>query len=117
VAHVDVPVLAAGGIVDRRGFAAALRWGAQDVVVSTGFLATRESFAHDYHKRRLVEAKVGETIHRSLSRQLAKRRCGAGTSQQRHAQRTRRSVSRWPTGYWRRGSTAYISVQHGLAFA
>jgi nitronate monooxygenase len=63
VAHVDVPVLAAGGIVDGSGLAAALRWGAQGVVIGTGFLATRESFAHDYHKRRLVEAKPGETIH------------------------------------------------------
>jgi nitronate monooxygenase len=63
VAHVDVPVLAAGGIVDGGGLAAALRWGAQGVVIGTGFLATRESFAHDYHKRRLVEAKPGETIH------------------------------------------------------
>ena len=63
VARVDAPVLAAGGIVDGRGLAAALRWGAQGAVIGTGFLATRESFAHDYHKRRLVEAKPGETIH------------------------------------------------------
>ena len=63
VAHVDVPVLAAGGIVDGKGLVAALRWGAQGAVIGTGFLATRESFAHDYHKRRVVEAKPGETIH------------------------------------------------------
>ncbi len=63
VSRVDVPVLAAGGIVDGRGLAAALRWGAQGAVVGTGFLATRESFAHDYHKNRIVEAKLGETIH------------------------------------------------------
>jgi nitronate monooxygenase len=63
VSRVDVPVLAAGGIVDGSGLAAALRWGAQGAVVGTGFLATRESFAHDYHKNRIVEAKLGETIH------------------------------------------------------
>ena len=63
VARIDVPILAAGGIVDGSGLAAALRWGAQGVVVGTGFLATRESFAHDYHKLRIVEAKPGETIH------------------------------------------------------
>ncbi len=63
VAHVDVPVLAAGGIVDGTGLAAALQWGAQGTVIGTGFLATRESFAHDYHKWRIVEAKPGETIH------------------------------------------------------
>jgi nitronate monooxygenase len=63
VARVDVPVLAAGGIVDGRGFAAALRQGAQGVVIGTAFLATRESFAHDYHKKRLIEANSGETVH------------------------------------------------------
>jgi nitronate monooxygenase len=63
VARVDVPVLAAGGIVDGTGLAAALRWGAQGAVIGTGFLATRESFAHDYHKWRVVEAKPGETVH------------------------------------------------------
>jgi nitronate monooxygenase len=63
VAHVDVPVLAAGGIVDGNGLAAALRWGAQGVVIGTGFLATRESFAHDYHKMRVIEAMPGETTH------------------------------------------------------
>jgi nitronate monooxygenase len=63
VARVDVPVLAAGGIVDGGGLAAALLWGAQGAVIGTGFLATKESFAHEYHKRRIVEATPGETIH------------------------------------------------------
>ena len=63
VAHVDLPVLAAGGIVDGRGLVAALGWGAQGAVIGTGFLATQESFAHDYHKRRIVAAEHGETIH------------------------------------------------------
>lgn len=63
VARVDVPVLAAGGMVDGRGLAASLRWGAQGVVIGTAFLATRESFAHDYHKRRIVDSKPGETVH------------------------------------------------------
>jgi len=62
VARVDVPVLAAGGIVDGQGLADALRWGAQGAVVGTGFLATRESFAHDYHKQRIIDAKPGETV-------------------------------------------------------
>lgn len=63
VSRVGVPVLAAGGIVDGKGLAAALRWGAQGVLVGTAFLATRESFAHDYHKQRIVEARPGETVH------------------------------------------------------
>lgn len=62
VSHVDRPVLAAGGIVDGRGLAAALALGAQGVVIGTGFLATREAFAHEYHKNRIVEARPGETV-------------------------------------------------------
>lgn len=63
VARVEVPVLAAGGIVDGRGLVAMLELGAQGVVIGTGFLATRESFAHDYHKQRIVDARPGETVH------------------------------------------------------
>jgi nitronate monooxygenase len=40
-----------------------LSLGAQGAVIGTGFLATRESFAHDYHKRRIVAAQPGETHH------------------------------------------------------
>ena len=54
VARVEVPVLAAGGIVDGAGLAAVLTLGAQGAVVGTAFLATRESFAHDYHKQRIL---------------------------------------------------------------
>jgi nitronate monooxygenase len=63
VARVDVPVLAAGGIVDGQGLAAALAGGAQGAVIGTGFLATRESFAHDYHKNRIVVAEPGKTVY------------------------------------------------------
>ena len=58
-----VPVLAAGGISDGRGLATALSLGAQGVVIGTAFLATHESFAHDYHKARIVGARSGETVH------------------------------------------------------
>ncbi|MGH7088687.1 MAG: DUF6306 domain-containing protein, partial [Stellaceae bacterium] len=40
----------------------ALALGAQGAMVGTGFLATRESFAHDYHKRRVIEARADETV-------------------------------------------------------
>ncbi len=61
--RLDLPVLAAGGIVDGKGLADALRWGAQGVVIGTGFLATQESFAHDYHKTRIVASEPGDTVH------------------------------------------------------
>jgi nitronate monooxygenase len=63
---VSVPVAASGGIVDGRGLAAALALGADGVHCGTAFLASTESFAHDYHKQRLVTAEPGDTVHTDL---------------------------------------------------
>lgn len=60
---VDLPVLAAGGLVDGQDLAAVMRSGAQGAVFGTAFLATRKSFAHDFHKQRIVEAQPGQTVH------------------------------------------------------
>jgi len=51
---VRVPVLAAGGIVDGRGVAAALVLGAQGAWLGTRFLATLESAAHENHKKAIL---------------------------------------------------------------
>ncbi len=61
--QVSLPVLAAGGLVDGTGLAAVLTAGAQGAVLGTAFLATQESFAHDYHKVRILQATSGETVH------------------------------------------------------
>jgi NAD(P)H-dependent flavin oxidoreductase YrpB (nitropropane dioxygenase family) len=54
---VTVPVLAAGGIVDRRGVQAALDAGAAAAVVGTRFLVSDESLAHPGYKQRCVAAR------------------------------------------------------------
>lgn len=59
---VDIPVIAAGGIADGRGMAAALALGAEAVQVGTRFAATVESSAHETYKRRVVEAGDGGTL-------------------------------------------------------
>ena len=51
-----------GGLVDGRDLVAALKTGAQGVVIGTAFLASPEFFAHDYHKQRIVHAKAEDTI-------------------------------------------------------
>lgn len=61
-AAVDCPVLAAGGIVDGRDVAAVLALGAQGAVIGTAFMATHESFAHSYHKERLLAASGADTV-------------------------------------------------------
>ena len=63
---IEVPIAASGGIVDGRGLAAALALGADGVHCGTLFLASPESFAHDYHKQRIVEAGPGATVHTDL---------------------------------------------------
>ncbi|KAL6646054.1 hypothetical protein ACP70R_017662 [Stipagrostis hirtigluma subsp. patula] len=55
VSDSGVPVIAAGGIVDGRGYVAALALGAQGVCLGTRFLATEESFAHPRYKQKLIE--------------------------------------------------------------
>lgn len=57
-----VPVLAAGGITDGADVATVLALGAQGAVLGTALIATPESFAHDHHKQRLVEAGEGDTV-------------------------------------------------------
>ncbi|MEV5971018.1 nitronate monooxygenase [Streptomyces sp. NPDC051921] len=59
---VAVPVIAAGGIADGRGVAAALALGADAVQIGTGFLATRESGASPVHRRALGTPEAGTTV-------------------------------------------------------
>lgn len=54
---VQIPVIAAGGIADARGFAAALILGAQAVQMGTRFVTAAESIAHQNYKERIVKAK------------------------------------------------------------
>ena len=58
----DVPVFAAGGIVDGADLADALKLRADGVVIGTAFLASPESFAHDYHKQSIIHAQSKNTI-------------------------------------------------------
>jgi nitronate monooxygenase/enoyl-[acyl-carrier protein] reductase II len=58
----DIPVLAAGGIADGRGVAAALALGAQGVVLGTRFLATAEMAIDQSWKDRIVDADASDTV-------------------------------------------------------
>ncbi|OMP02704.1 2-nitropropane dioxygenase, NPD [Corchorus capsularis] len=51
----DIPVIAAGGIADARGYVAALALGAKGICMGTRFVATQESYAHSTYKRKLIE--------------------------------------------------------------
>ena len=62
----EVPVLAAGGIADGRGLAAALMLGASGAWLGTRFLATTEAAYHSDYKRCLVEATASDAVENSL---------------------------------------------------
>ncbi|MEU8244267.1 nitronate monooxygenase [Actinoplanes missouriensis] len=59
---VSIPVVAAGGIADRRGVAAAHALGAAGVQIGTGFLATTESGASPVHKAALTGPDARITV-------------------------------------------------------
>jgi len=59
-------VLAAGGIADGRGIAAALALGADGVWVGSRMVATRESAVHPEHKRRIVAASGEQTVRSAI---------------------------------------------------
>ena len=53
----DLPVIAAGGIADGRGIAAAFMLGAKGVQMGTHFVVTDESQVHENYKERIIKAK------------------------------------------------------------
>jgi enoyl-[acyl-carrier protein] reductase II len=72
---VKIPVIAAGGIADGRGFAAAIMLGAEAVQMGTRFVVARESIVHENYKKKILAAKdidseVTGTSHGHPVRQL-----------------------------------------------
>ena len=59
---VDIPVLAAGSIVDGRGLAAALALGADGVWVGTRFIASHEARAAREFKQKITDSGGGDTV-------------------------------------------------------
>ena len=55
-ARCDVPMIAAGGIVDGRGIAAAFALGAEGIQMGTRFVSCAESPVHDNYKQAIVQA-------------------------------------------------------------
>ena len=105
---VEVPVIAAGGIADRRGVAAARALAADGVQVGTAFLATTQSAATDAHRRAIASASDDATVlTRAMSGRLAR-------GLPNHAIRTIEADARiapfpaqnWATGVFRAAAAA-----------
>lgn len=60
---VSIPVIAAGGIADGRGMAAAFMLGAEGIQMGTRFVAAKESIVHENYKQKIIRAKdIDSTI-------------------------------------------------------
>jgi nitronate monooxygenase len=65
-AVAPLPVLAAGGIADHRGVAAAMALGAAGAWVGTRFLAAAEANIHPHYQERVIAASGDDTLYSSL---------------------------------------------------
>jgi len=63
---MPIPVVAAGGIADGRGLAAALALGAQGVVLGTRLLAATESNTHEVYRTKILAATEEDTVRTTL---------------------------------------------------
>lgn len=59
----DIPIIAAGGVADGRGLAAALALGADAVAMGTRLMATQESPLHENYKKLCLEKEIYDTIY------------------------------------------------------
>ena len=65
---VNIPVVAAGGIADARGFVSALSLGAEGVLMGTRFTLSKECILHDKAKQWLLELGEADTmlVHKAI---------------------------------------------------
>lgn len=92
-----VPVLAAGGIADGRGLAAALALGAEGVLLGTRFLASRESGLPAGYKNAIVESDGHDTVLTEIPDLVAGRVWPGAMSRVQH----NRFIERWAGREWK----------------
>lgn len=94
---VDIPVIAAGGIADRRGVAAAFALGAHGAQVGTAFLGTEESAANTAHKEAIRTTAAHETV---LTRAMSGRLSRGVRNRAVQAIETRHQIAPFPAQNW-----------------
>ncbi|WP_022900339.1 NAD(P)H-dependent flavin oxidoreductase [Humibacter albus] len=107
---VHIPVIAAGGIADRRGVAAAFALGADGVQVGTAFLHARQSAANDAHRRAIEETPAhGSVLTRAMSGRLSRgaRNLAVRTLEEADA------IAPFPTQNWLTGRFRALAGQQG----
>lgn len=120
---VDVPVIAAGGIADARGLAAALTLGASAAQLGTAFLVCTESAISDAHRSRILSADAESTVlTRIFSGRLAR---GIPNRMLRELESSETAPAPFPVQNWltahvkaeaaRRGDSELMSLWAGQA--
>jgi enoyl-[acyl-carrier protein] reductase II len=117
-AVAPIPVVAAGGVGDGRGLAAALMLGAQGVLVGTRFIATEEAACHDGYKNKLEEIDEEGTV---VTRSYTGKPCRVVRN--RHTEewaRREAEIQQFPLQLLAVGERARLAiaegeVEHGLA--
>lgn len=108
---VKVPVIAAGGIVNGRGVAAALALGADGVQVGTAFLACQESSASQPHRDALFSAAARDTVlTRAFSGRLAR---GIRNRLSEDLARHAGDFAPYPVQVWLTGSFKAAAIAQG----
>ena len=106
---VSIPVIAAGGIADGRGVAAALCLGAQAAQIGTAFLACEESAAGDLHRAALHSPEAKDTaLTRAFTGRLARgiRNRFVDESRSIESQVPQYPVQAWLTAHLKKASIA-----------
>jgi nitronate monooxygenase len=121
--RVRIPVIAAGGIADGAGIAAALALGADAVQIGTAFLACQESGANNLHREMLFSPRASDTV---LSKVFSGRLARGVRNELVDAMRPHEAtlppfpVQNWLTGLMReraieRGRSGLIALSAGQA--
>lgn len=108
---VGIPVVAAGGVADRRGVAAALALGAVGVQVGTAFLATRESAATEAHRAAIRQAAADETV---LTRAMSGRLARGARNRAVRAIEASGTIAPFPLQNWLTGRFRAAAGEQGL---
>lgn len=111
VDQVRLPVIAAGGVADARGVAAALALGAHAVQIGTAFLACDESAASAPHRKALFEnSSVSTTLTKAFTGRLARSLSNRITTELNQQQS---KIGPYPVQAWFMGRLGKLAVSQG----
>lgn len=109
---VGVPVIAAGGIADRRGVAAAFALGAAGVQVGTAFLRTRQSATNDAHRAAIGATAAHDTV---LTRAMSGRLARGAANRVIHEIEQGGVIAPFPVQNWMTGKFRAEAIRQGRA--